>query len=497
MIIDGESTVQDISDDFDVIIIGSGAGGAVLSKELSEGGMKVALVEEGAYYPVSSHYDSPFEAINRLYRDKGFTTTYGRPAIAIPLGKTLGGTTTINSGTCFRTPTAIFEYWNDDLHLESLKEEDFQPIFERVEKEIHVEPAQFNVMSRANTIFHELLGKRGIQGKALKRNVKNCEGCGFCCYGCPDGAKQSMEISYIPKALAKGAIAYTQCKVEKFMRQGNRITGVIAQFKSGKSLRLRAPRVIVCAGSLLTPILLKKNKIALRNKNLGKNLTIHPTTKIFARFDEEIKGWEGTPQAYHLDILENEGITFEGIFMPPDIAAMTVPFVGERLNEFMRDYIHMAAFGFLITDSSTGTVTRLPFIGNTVLYNLDLEDVKKIKKGVLFLSRIFLEGGARKVFTLIHGHNELCSEEDLRRLERASVKPGDIEAMAFHPLGSCRMGATADTGVVDQSFKVFGYEGLYVADGSVIPSSLGVNPQVTIMAFATKLAFQLLNDKAS
>ncbi len=500
-IIDGDEVGKDIDEHFDAVVIGSGAGGAVVAKELAEGGMRVAIIEDGAYHKLSSHTDMPYEALSRLYRDKGFTTTLGKPAIPIPMGRALGGTTVINSGTCFRTPASVFNHWNNDLGLRSLTQESFSGIFDRVEKEINVCEADFSVMSRANTIFHELLLKRGVAGHPLKRNIKGCEGCGFCCYGCPTGAKQSMDVSYLPKAFIHGAKAFVNCTFEQFIIENNRVTGIEANFhryagaNNGHTLRIKAPIVIMAAGTFHTPQLLRNCGVAVENRNLGRNLTLHPASKVFARFDEEIRGWEGTPQAYYSDILKDQGITFEGIFVPPDIAAMTVPFVGRRLNEFMRDYKHMATFGFLISDSSRGRVMKLPLLGTTVLYNLNKADVEKFRAGVAYLARVFLEGGATKVYTLLHGYPELSSIADVERLEKGPLKAEDIDCMAFHPLGSCRMGASAETGVVGDDFRVYGWEGLYICDGSVIPSPLGVNPQVTIMAFATRLAFQMLGKR--
>lgn len=486
--------LYDTSESFDAIVIGSGAGGAVVAKELSEAGWKVAIVEEGVRHHVSSHTDQAHEAVIRLYRDRGFTTTFGNPVIAIPLGRAVGGTTLVNSGTCFRTPASVMKSWRDELGLKSLTEENFNPHFEKVEKTINVEDARFEVMCESNRIVHELLKTKGMTGHPLKRNVRNCDGCGFCCYGCPSAAKQSTDISYIPLALAAGAKLFTGIRFEKFIKQGNKILGIQGHYldhdyhPTNRAFELRAKVVIIAAGSLITPHLLRQNGIATSNRNLGRHLSIHPATKVFAQMPHEIRSWEGTPQAYYYEGYKDRGVTFEGIFVPPDIAAMTVPFVGRKLLEFMKDYRFMASFGFLISDTSSGKVVNLPFVGRSVLYNLQKKDVEKVKLGVVFLARLFLEGGARKVVTLIHGHTELYSMADVERLEKAKISAQDIECMAFHPLGTCRMGTTPKTGVVDENFKVFGYEGLYICDGSVIPTSLGVNPQVSIMAFATHCA---------
>ncbi|MBI3543876.1 MAG: GMC family oxidoreductase [Deltaproteobacteria bacterium] len=494
MIVDGAHTGKDLEERFDAVVIGSGAGGAVVAKELAEGGMRVAVLEEGAHHKTTSHTDLPYEAISRLYRDKGFTTTVGKPAIPVPMGRALGGTTVINSGTCFRTPTKVLEHWERDLGLHSLTEASFNPFFERVEREINVVDGEFKVMSRANTIIHEALSKRGTPGKALKRNIRGCEGCGFCCYGCPSGAKQSMDVSYLPKAFLAGAKAFTNTKFERFLTEGRRVVGVEATFhrdsgpSTGHRLTIKAPLVILAAGTIHSPQLLRNNGVAVENRNLGRNLTLHPATKVFARFDEEVNGWQGTPQAYYSDLLKDQGITFEGIFVPPDVAAMTVPFVGRRLNEFMRDYKHMAAFGFLISDSSTGRVVRLPFVGTTVLYNFQEADIEKFRTAIAFLARVFLEAGANKVYTLLHGYSELSSEADIQRLEKGRLKAEDIDGMAFHPLGTCGAGRVARW---DQRAG----EGVMIADGSVVPESLGVNPQVTIAAFGLRAAEKLLESR--
>ena len=200
---------------WDVIVVGSGAGGAVVAKELSEAGLKVAIFEEGSHHHPASHTDQPHDAVLRLYRDRGFTTTLGKPVIPIPLGRAVGGTTVVNSGTCFRTRDSVLERWRTDLGLTEFSALSMAPVFERVEKEINVEESRFEVMSECNRIVHELLKKQGLKGRPLKRNIRDCEGCGFCCYGCPTGAKQSMDVSYIPKALKAGAALFQRTLVHK------------------------------------------------------------------------------------------------------------------------------------------------------------------------------------------------------------------------------------------------------------------------------------------
>lgn len=499
MLIDGSQVHKNITETFDYVVVGSGAGGAVVAKELAQAGLRIAIIEEGNFWKTNTHTDVPFQAISRLYRDRGFTTTIGKPFIALPMGCAVGGTTVINSGTCFRTPKRVFNHWNNHLGLDQLSYEKFIPIFERVENELGIEPCHSNVMSPPNQLFQKFLGQLGFESKPLNRNAPQCEGCGFCCYGCPSGAKQSMEQSYIPKAINFGATLFSNCKIKTILRDQTHIQGVIGFFQdhnnkpTGYSVTLLARHgVILSAGSIHSPYLLKQNRIACKNNNLGKNLTIHPATKIFAKFPFEVNGWQGIPQALYSNLFEDEGIVLEGIFLPPDVMAIGTPFIGKSLIDFMDQYRFMSAFGLLISDSSTGKICSLPFVGPLIFYNLTPEDLKKIKDGILFTAYVFLESGAEKVYTCIRGFHEIKTQEDLKKFEEATIQPEDFDGIAFHPLGSCRMGANPKNGLVAQDHKVFGYEGLYLCDGSVIPSSLGVNPQQTIMAFATRLARLLI-----
>jgi choline dehydrogenase-like flavoprotein len=496
-IIDG-ATIKSRQDvECDVAIIGTGAGGAVVGKELAERGYSVVFIEEGAYHPLSSHRDLASQAAMRLYRNAGMTVAFGTPFFPIPYGCAVGGTTVVNSGTCFRTPTDLHAKWTQEMGLPELTEEAFAPHFAKVEKEINVVPADWKVMARSNTFCDEVFAAEGIRGKPLLRNVKNCEGCGMCCYGCSSGAKQSMDVSYLPKATKAGARIYTRCQAVKIVRRGNRIEGVVGRFQDHRGyptlhkLHLKAKVTILAAGTIHTPGLLKKGGIS-RSRHVGQNLTVHPTGKIYMELAEDVRGWEGTPQAYSLEVLHKEGILFEGVFLPPGVASTVNPFVGKKLHEFMRSYRNMATFGFMIEDSSHGSVAHLPFAGPVVRYNMTQADAERMKRATVFLARIFLRHGAKRIMPVIRtGIREIRNEDDLKLFEDAPISPEDVESAAFHPLGTARMARDESQGVVDSNCKVFGREGIYVCDGSVMPSALGVNPQLTIMAFADRLAGHL------
>ena len=495
---DAASLKTQVDEKYDVVIIGSGAGGAVLAKELAEGGMRVALLEEGGYH--HEHRDFASEAVNRLYRDKGVSGTIGRPMVPVPLGKCFGGTTTINSGTCFRTPDAVLSKWQREFGLDALEFAALAPHFDRVEREINVEETPFDLMVRSCVKVHELLAKQGMHGAPLKRNVRHCDGCGMCCYGCTSGAKQSMDRSYLPKALHAGAVAYTHARAKAILRdRAGRAVGVTAESvdaesrKLGGRLTLRAPIVIVACGTLISPGLLKENGIAKGNPHLGRHLTLHPASKVYGEFDEHIDQWAGVPQAYYFEGLKSEGIMFEGISMPPELGAMAAPFHGAPLAHFIRNYRHMASYGFMVSDTSEGSMIRVPGMGYQWRYSLSKTDVGRVHTAIVFLARLFLRGGAQAVYPFVSRRDNILRDEgDVDRFERAPLRADDLEMMAFHPLGTCRIAASPELGVCNPDHEVFGTPGLYVCDGSSVPSALGVNPQETIMMLATRLAEKLL-----
>ncbi|MBI2605411.1 MAG: GMC family oxidoreductase [Deltaproteobacteria bacterium] len=480
----------------DVAIIGTGAGGAVLGKELAERGLSVVFCEEGAWHAPASHRDLASQATARLYRDHAMTVAFGTPLIPVPMGKAVGGTTVVNSGTCLRPRPETHERWARGHGLEGLEYEELVPHYEHVEKELGVREADPRVISRSNLVFGKILEREGFRVKPLARNAPDCRGCGMCCYGCTSGAKRSMEVSYIPKALSAGARLYSSCRAKKIIMKGMRAIGVEGVFlsetghRTGQRLRVRADLVVLAAGALHTPALLMANGL-VQSPQVGRNLILHPASKVFAEFDTEIDGWNGIPQGLSVEALREEGIVFEGAFLPPDLGAVMNPLRGREVHAFMRRYRFTAVFGFMIRDSAAGRIMRIPFVGPVMRYDLSPIDARKMKKAALLLAEACLEHGARRVIPMIHGPvKEFRGRVDLDAFRAGRISPRDVEAAAFHPLCTARMGRNPGEGVVDSNGKVFGCEGLYVCDGSALPSSPGVNPQLVIMALARRMAHQ-------
>ncbi len=476
----------------DVCVIGTGAGGAPLAAELAAAGRKVLMLEEGGRFDLNDFKGDAVERTSKMYRDFGLTAAFGRPFVPIMTGRTIGGTTTVNSGTCFRLPEGVIEKWKTEYGLE-VSEEGLRPHFEKVEEMIHVMDVPEELLDPSSLIFRRGLEKMGLKGQPLKRNVKACEGSSLCCFGCPTDAKQSVQLNYIPKALENGAELYAHCRVDKIVHRAGSVTEIQAfgldpfTGKKQASLKIRPKLTVVAAGALQTPLILQASGIGKQSKALGRNLALHPAGKALALFDQLVRGWQGVPQSFYCADYKKQGIMFEGAFMPPSINALSLLVRGREHKDLMDQFDHVASFGFLISDESRGRVVRAPNGDRLVFYSLNEADVKRFVDAVEVLCRVFFEAGAKKVYIPVHSMPVLSSPHEIAKLQ-SGLKAKDLEVLSFHPLGTCRMGLDPKNSVVDSQAKVHGFDNLFISDGSIFPSSLGVNPQLTIMAFSSRIA---------
>jgi len=484
----GRSPLIDQEIECDVVVVGTGAGGAVVGKELAEKGLAVVMLEEGQYYRRKDFTGRTVDMNKKLYRAVGSTITIGNVGIPVPVGRSVGGTTTVNSGTCYRAPSRVLRKWRDELGLTELTGDHLEPYYQRVEEILGVAPAPARYLGGAAEAIARGAGKLGYRHKPLLRNAPECDGKGVCCFGCPSDAKRSTNVSYVPLALRAGAMLYTGAKVDKILVDKGRATGVSARATDGTArLTVRAQAVVLSCGTFYTPVVLLENGLAKVSGQLGKNLSIHPATAAMAWYDEKLRGYNGIPQGYAIEEFHDEGILFEGATAPLDLGAATIPLLGKRFVDLVETIDHVAMFGYMIEDSSRGRV----FSRNgepIITYMLNDRDVARLKRGMEILARVFFAGGARSVMPFVHGFDELRGEADLKRFRDARLGARDFDLTAYHPLGTCRMGADPRSSVVSPDHAVWDVPGLFVVDGSAVPSSLAVNPQVTIMALATRAA---------
>ena len=465
--------------DADFCVVGAGAGGAVVAAELAEGGARVVVLEQGPRHDPDGFTARPPEMLARLYRDACQTATVGAPPILLPLGRGVGSTTLVNSGTCFRTPPHVLERWAGEFGLE-LDEATLAPCFERVERALSVAEVTPELAGANAAVARRGAERLGWSHGYLRRNARGCVGSGVCVFGCPTSAKQHTGITYIPRATAAGAQIVTGADVREIVVEGGRARGVSARLAHGRALEVRAPEVVVACGTIHTPLLLERSGLPDASGQRGRNLAIHPATSAFALMDEDVDMARGVPQSFYVDEFASDGIMFEGAAGPPAYAAMVLPLTGARHTRAMADYRRLAQFGLMVSDKSRGRVQALA--GRPLIrYDLCAEDVSKFRAGLARMEELFLAAGAREVYLpLPTGVSP----------ERA--RPRDLKLMAFHPLGTARADARPTHGVTDGELALHGTAGVHVADGSVVPSALGVNPQLTIMGLATRLAFHLL-----
>lgn len=463
----------------DCCVVGAGAGGAVLAAELAEGGARVVVLEQGSWHDVEEFTARPPEMLARLYRDGGQSFTLGSPPILLPLGSGVGGTTLVNSGTCFRTPPDVLERWAHEFGLQ-LDEAALAPCFERVEAALSVSEVTPELAGENAAVARLGAQRLGWSHGYLRRNARGCVGSGVCVFGCPTSAKQHTGITYIPRALAAGARVVTGAEVRQLIRRADRARGVQARLQDGSTLEVRADTVVVAAGTIHTPLLLARSRLPNASGQLGHNLALHPATAAFALMDHTVDMARGVPQSFYVDEFAAQGFLMESVAGPPAYAAMSLPLIGERHTQAMRHYRQLAQMGLMVSDSTRGRVSSLG--GRPVVrYRLCEQDVAKFRTGLARLRELLAAAGAREVYLPLP-----------QGVEPQHARARDLKLMAFHPLGTARADARATHGVVDSDLALHGMRGLYVADGSVVPSALGVNPQLTIMALATRLAFHLL-----
>jgi hypothetical protein len=482
----GDLVEHDLELECEVVVIGSGAGGAACAHELASRGRAVLLLEEGRYYGRKDFNGRPDWAYKNMYRDYAMTLALGNVGMPVWAGRAVGGSTAINSGTCYRAPERTLTRWRRVYGLADLSLDSLAPYYERVEAMLGVAIPEERYLGGVARVVARGASALGLRHGPVPRNAPGCDGAGVCAFGCPTGAKRSTDVSYVPAALERGAQLVTSARVHTIVVEQQRARGVVARLASGKTLRVEAEAVVVAGGTLMTPLLLRRNKLCLESGWLGRNLSIHPASKVMALFEETIDMANAIPQSYAIDHYAHEGLMFEGGSVPPDITVLGIWHVGQPLVDMMEQYRNLAIFGFMIQDMSRGRV--LPGAGGSplILYSMSRLDARRMQRGIEILCDVFLAAGAKRVYPFVQGQYEIGSRRDLDQLRRRRLMPGDFEVTSYHPLGTCRMGADPARSCVGPDHQAHHVRSLYVVDGSALPSSLGSNPQLTIMAMALR-----------
>jgi choline dehydrogenase-like flavoprotein len=477
----------------DVVVVGTGAGGAVVGTELAEAGRDVLFVEEGGYHPTESFNPYTTESVPRLYRDASATMIFGKAPIPYVEGRCVGGSTVINGGMAYRAPERVLEDWERATGSSDLGPRALEPLFERVEKRVSAEVQSEDSIGDDSRIMMLGAQKMGWRYTVNRRNQQACVGANNCSLGCPTGAKQSTLVSYIPHAIAAGARLLTELRVDRLVIENGRAVGVTGRAVNPRTRRadrrvtVRARAVVIACGAVQTPYLLLRHGLGKPSRQLGKNFLCHPNAKVIAVYPHDVHGWQGVSQNAQIREFHAEGILMAENFVAPGVLAAYLPFHGKDVWELMLRYNQMVISGVLVEDSISGTVSRTLFGTPLVRYDITPSDHERFKKGVKLLAQMHFAMGADFVNLPFHGLPIAHSADDLASIDRES-DPKNLELFTPHLMGTARMGSRPSDSVVDLSAQLWDLPGCYVADSSLFPTAIGVNPQITIMALATRVA---------
>lgn len=479
----------------DVVVVGSGAGGGVVAAELAEAGLDVIVLEEGRHKKTQDFTPEAGPMLRALYRDGGAQMAFGNPPVTFAEGRCVGGSTVVNGGMTWRTPGKILERWHRE---DSVQTDDLEPYFERVERYISAAHQDPWTIGRDNELLREGADKRGWKVVSNIRNQVHCAGTNNCAFGCPTGAKRSTLVTYVPRAVNFGARVLSDCRVDRIRLRGKRAVGVQGhlvgeQGQPSTPFVVEARRTVVACGAVQTPSLLMRSGVRSPSGRIGHDLTLHPNAKVAAIFDEKVDGWKGVHQAYQVREFQDEGFIMAAVNIPPSMVAMSLPHTGAALREVMAAYDRTLVGGILVEDTVSGRVRNVG--GRPIAtYQLSEFDADRIVRGTSLLCELLFSAGARRIILPFEGVPDLMGPDDVRRLFQQKIPREAMEVVTVHIMGTARMGGDPTRHVVDDAGRVYDTDGLIVADASLFPSPIGVNPMETIMALATRNAERLLEE---
>lgn len=477
------------SDAADFVVIGSGAGGATAALVLAEAGREVVVVEEGPAVRDEDRGLGAVESFMRLFRDRGTQVAMGRSVIPVLQGRCLGGTTVVNGAIVWRLPEDAYDRSFGAVGARDvLRLADLYARMDRIERDLSVGPASDRLLAGNGGLMKLGSTKLGWEGHPIRRNVLDCQGSGRCLEACPTRRKQSMEVTYLPRAAKLGARLLADHEVRTIETSGGRAVGVTGRRADGSAFRIAARKgVVVAASAVQSPCILLRSGIGPR-EHVGAHFRAHPGTAVAGVYKDPVRLWEGAAQSYEIDEFRKEGFKMEVVGLPVELAGVRLPGLGADFQRAMNDYPNMAVWGVQIRAEAEGRVA--PASHRTdIVYTPTPADMAIFGKGVRRLSEMHFAAGAIRVYPGVHGAPDvLHSPDDLGKLDGLSTDPRDWSMMTGHVFGTCRMGADERAGVVGFDGAVHGVKGVWVLDASAIPTNLGVNPQHTIMAMAMLLS---------
>ncbi len=476
----------------DVVVVGSGPAGSTVARELAASGADVVVLEAGPRVTPENYPRSALRSMSTQYRAWGASVVLGRAPMPYVQGRMVGGGSPINGAICWRMPEDVWREWVErDPALEAaLPFAELLSITDALEDRLGVTPTDAAIAGRKNELMARGADALGLDNRPIRRNVVGCEGLGRCLEGCPKGRKRSVDRTLLEDALADGARLFSQVDVERvrLARPGGRAVGVEGRAASGARVSVDARSAVVLAASAVqTPVLLMRS--GLNQGPVGRHFSCHPGVSMAARFAEPVRMWEGATQGHEVTGLRHEGLKFEVLGFGLAVLASRLPGVGAELARGVSELAHWLDWGAAVRAESEGRVRSVA--GRPVVtYTPNARDVRLFRRGLRVLGEMMLAAGAESLHPGVRGFDSVVRDgAALERLENEGpTSPAAFTSAITHMFGTCRMGSDPRRSVVRPDFRHHAAPALYVADSSVFPTNLGVNPQIAIMAMASLCA---------
>lgn len=482
----------------DVLVIGSGPGGSLAAAKLAAGGASVIVLEEGGHFTAPDFDMHEESAYPRMYQDNGSRATDDL-SIMILQGRCVGGGTTVNWMTSLRTPDSTLMHWKAHHGVEGIDSAVLREHWDEIERRLHIHVAEPEDVNRNNAVLWDGAIRLGYQVARLPRNSDRCQNLGYCGMGCPIDAKRTATLTYLNDALNAGAEVYANCRVTRLETKGGRATAAHAVVLDadthqpvGKALQVTAGRVILAAGALNTPRLLLRSGV--RHEVLGRRTWLHPVVATVGVFNDRIDPWYGSPQSvgslHFADRGAKMGFFLEAPPMHPMLAALASPGFGARHKELMSTLPYTNSLIGLTIDgfdpSEKGGTVRAGSGGRLRFsYPLKERNHEAMREAMKAMARIQLAAGASRVLTLHDDPVEIRSESDLAAIDARPIGTGTLSVFTAHQMGGCTMGEDPSRSIVNSRGRMHQLSNVYICDGSVFPTGLGVNPMLSIYGLSS------------
>lgn len=483
----------------DYVVVGTGAAGSSVAVGLARLGADVIMVEAGPWRDPKDYPTSVYGAMRDMFDEFGVGVAVGRSAMPIVQARVVGGTTVINSAIVVRTPGDVFRQWerdhgcgNDRFAEAVWRAQDI------VEKDLWVSKVPRTTWGKTNALADRGAKALGFHDHDMMRNVRDCAGHGQCMQGCTAGHKQSTNLNYVPETLRLGGRILSCAPVRRILFDKRRAVGVSGRFvhpttkARGARFEVRANKaVIVACSATRSPVLLANSGV--KSKALGKYFRAHPGTGIFGVYDDAVDLNSGATQGWASTKFRNShDIKLETLSIPLELIASRLSGAGHRLMDRLSRYRHLAMWVMAVRAEAVGRVWATPFGKPIVTYSMTPRDMHALRAGAYKVAQMHVAAGAKKIIPGIYGMPYSLEPDQIESIRHAPLTPSSYTTIMSHIFGGCVMGTDPRTSVVDADGWVHGYQGLMVADAAAIPSTLGVNPQHTLMSLALVRAEQIM-----